>query len=328
VIKVAKTPPVAAPGTITFELLCGQPELVKQRFDQSRVGGIDINQTSDVLQPDRRCPAGQANRRCRIELLPLCRQKDKLKRAPILVPALQQRAIDRGSEDPGFQTGKRDRKQGRDDDKGREYDEKGKPVPVWPRRGQGDVSGVAFPPGQIGRLILSGLLHIGVYGLIWRLSEKFLPLDLMMIALAAVLIWISLHDFATREIPDLASLALLALGLIRQFWIGWPFALDGLVGCVFWPLAFWAVGKGYEVTKGQGGLGFGDVKLMAGVGAFAGLAGGAFVVGAAAVAGVMTILIRRFLGRPDSTRLGLEAVAFGPFLCLSLWAHLAFWGLA
>src|SRR5260370_2629630 len=49
--------------------------------------------------------------------------------------------------------------------------------------------------------------------------------------------------------------------------------LDGILGAAFGSFLLWGLAKGYKAVRGHDGLGMGDVKMMAMVGAFLGLRG-------------------------------------------------------
>jgi leader peptidase (prepilin peptidase) / N-methyltransferase len=54
--------------------------------------------------------------------------------------------------------------------------------------------------------------------------------------------------------------------------------LDGLLGAAFGSLLLWGIAKLYKVWRGREGMGMGDVKMMAMVGAFLGLRGTFFTI--------------------------------------------------
>ena len=54
--------------------------------------------------------------------------------------------------------------------------------------------------------------------------------------------------------------------------------LDGLLGAAFGSLALLGVAKGYKAVRGREGMGMGDVKMMAMIGAFLGLRGTFFTM--------------------------------------------------
>lgn len=139
------------------------------------------------------------------------------------------------------------------------------------------------------------------------------------IGLAMVLIWISVVDIERFEIPDSASAILFIAG--GAYVLFWPniLILDHLLGAVIWPALFWLVGVVYLRWRGVHGLGFGDVKLMAGIALWVGFQGAVLVVLAASLAGIAVLLVYMALQRGKMAEIGKSAVAFGPFLCLCAW---------
>lgn len=163
------------------------------------------------------------------------------------------------------------------------------------------------------------LAHVAAYGL--AVLALGLPDAGWVWALlvGSLFIWISMVDFARFEIPDGASAVLVLLGALRLMLVPALPLADHLAGLVLWPLLVWAVAVGYARLRGWQGLGFGDVKLMAGIGLWVGFDGTIRVLLAAALAGILAILVLAALRRTPPGRIGTSAVAFGPFLCLSAW---------
>jgi prepilin signal peptidase PulO-like enzyme (type II secretory pathway) len=139
------------------------------------------------------------------------------------------------------------------------------------------------------------------------------------VVLMLILIWISVVDFTSYRIPNLASVILLLTGLIQLFLWRTDAAFLTIVGGVIWPLIFWGLAFCFEKIRGRTGLGFGDVKLIAGLAIWVGLQGSVMVVLMASVAGVSTILIRFLLCPKRGDSLTTMHVAFGPFLCFFTW---------
>ena len=117
-------------------------------------------------------------------------------------------------------------------------------------------------------------------------------------------------------IPDVLSLPLVPLGLAAA-WFAVPERwLDHLIGTVAGFAALFLVRELYQRVRGRTGLGFGDVKLMAGLGAWVAWQGLASVVLIAAVSGLATAVATHRMGRPFDLA---ERLAFGPHLALGGW---------
>lgn len=126
----------------------------------------------------------------------------------------------------------------------------------------------------------------------------------------------ALIDIRTMRIPDLLNAAIAATGLgatwLLQRDVG--AALLGLgIGYAFIVLANLA----YRALRGRDGLGMGDAKLLAGAGAWLGWAGLPFVLLIASALGVAYVAALRIAGRQINRT---DALPFGPFLCIAIFA--------
>ncbi len=146
------------------------------------------------------------------------------------------------------------------------------------------------------------------------------PWDLKALILATILIWVSVVDFDRFEIPDTASLLLALTGLAFAWQMGRQDMVWALVSGTTWAALVWAVGLFYARFRGFEGLGFGDVKLMMGIGAWLGFDNTGTMLLMAAVSGVIAITLISLLRRSSFSDLKHMGIAFGPFLCFSTWA--------
>lgn len=131
----------------------------------------------------------------------------------------------------------------------------------------------------------------------------------LLIALAAAdLLWLRL--------PDALSAALFAVALAMA-WPAGPEALAAAcLGAGLGAGSFWLIRAGYRHLRGREGLGLGDVKLMAGLGAFAGPYDLPLLVLMAAAGGLAAALPRALLRRQmEPVPLGQQALPFGAALC-------------
>jgi leader peptidase (prepilin peptidase)/N-methyltransferase len=126
----------------------------------------------------------------------------------------------------------------------------------------------------------------------------------------AALIVVSGIDLDHWYIPDVISLPGIAVGLACSFFTGVPSPRESFLGAALgWGLLH-AVRLSYFALKKKEGLGFGDVKLLAMIGAFTGPEGVLITLVAGPVAGLaagVVLMLRKRQG------LGL-GVPFGPFL--------------
>ena len=90
-------------------------------------------------------------------------------------------------------------------------------------------------------------------------------------AFGAALLALALIDWDTTLLPDDLTLPLVWAGLIAatQGWSGIPLA-DALWGAVAGYLFLWTVFQGFRLLTGKEGMGYGDFKLLAALGAWFG----------------------------------------------------------
>lgn len=155
--------------------------------------------------------------------------------------------------------------------------------------------------------------------------QEWLPYLFYYLLLIAPLIVITFIDLEHKIIPDVITLPGIVIGVLSRFtmmhgkWtvVGADVLLGIIVGGGFLAL----VGFGYEWLKKREGLGGGDVKLAAMLGAFFGWKGVIFILFMSSVVGsvvgVALILIYK-----KGTK---YAIPYGPFLAIGAVVYL-FWG--
>ncbi len=142
----------------------------------------------------------------------------------------------------------------------------------------------------------------------WRFGPH--PVALLWCAFAAVLVALAGIDWDTTLLPDGLTLPLLWAGLVASA-LGWTIALpDALWGAVAGYLALWSVYWLFKLTTGKEGMGFGDFKLLAAVGAWLGLKMLLPVVLAASLIGAVVGIAMKLSAALREGRY----VPFGPFL--------------
>jgi len=137
----------------------------------------------------------------------------------------------------------------------------------------------------------------------------------------AALLAIALIDWDFQIIPDELSLGLGVVGLVLAATV-LPLGLwRGLLGAAIGAGFLWGIAAAYKAARGQDGMGFGDVKMAAMIGAFLG-----------PLQVLLTIFVAAFLGSVWGAWLmarrggsGRTLVAFGTFLAASA-ALCLFWG--
>jgi leader peptidase (prepilin peptidase) / N-methyltransferase len=156
------------------------------------------------------------------------------------------------------------------------------------------------------------LIELFTGALFLAIGWKFgaVPAALLWCGFAASLVALAGIDWDTTLLPDSLTLPLLWAGLVASA-LGWTIPLHAaLWGAVVGYLSLWSVYWLFKLTTGKEGMGFGDFKLLAALGAWLGLKMILPVVLAASVIGAIVGIGMKFGGRLREGRY----VPFGPFL--------------
>ena len=130
------------------------------------------------------------------------------------------------------------------------------------------------------------------------------------------LLALALIDLRAFLLPDALTLPLVPAGLAVA-WLMMPDELaDRVLGALFGFVAFALVALAYRHWRGREGLGRGDAKLLASLGAWVGWTGLPGVVLLASLMALALALLRRLLGSPWSAT---DRIAFGPYLAAAGW---------
>ena len=127
---------------------------------------------------------------------------------------------------------------------------------------------------------------------------------------AASLLAVSVIDLEHRLIPDEISLSGIVIGMVLAASAPLIPFLDAFVGVLLGGGSLLLVGMAYEAVRKQEGIGGGDIKLLAMIGAFTGWKGVLFTVFGgsllASAVGITLMAVRRTNGQVP--------IPFGPFL--------------
>jgi leader peptidase (prepilin peptidase)/N-methyltransferase len=145
-------------------------------------------------------------------------------------------------------------------------------------------------------------------GAAWRFGAQ--PSALLWCGFLATLLALSVIDWDTTVLPDALTLPLLWAGLLAAA-AGWTLALPAaLAGAVAGYLSLWGVYWLFKLATGREGMGYGDFKLLAALGAWLGWQAILPVLLMASVIGALVGLGMKASGALREGRF----VPFGPFL--------------
>ena len=178
--------------------------------------------------------------------------------------------------------------------------------------GCGTSISIRYPAVELATAILSVVtaLHFGyslqtvaALGFTWALIALFLI------------------DFDHQILPDSITLPLLWTGLLLSLFNLFVDSHNSIVGAIAGYLALWTIFHAFKLLTGKEGMGYGDFKLLAALGAWVGWQSLPVVILFSSVVGAaIGISLMLFKGRDHS-----QPMPFGPFLAAAGWMTLL-WG--
>ena len=166
---------------------------------------------------------------------------------------------------------------------------------------------VRYPLVEILTAVAS-VVVIAVYGYTWT-GVAALVFTWAIVALTFI-------DFDTKLLPDQITLPLLWLGLIVNLSATFTDLGSAVVGAVAGYLVLWSIYWAFKLITGKEGMGYGDFKLLAAMGAWFGWQALPMLVLISSIVGIVLggsmLLIRR----------SREAIPFGPYLAIAGWVTL------
>ena len=165
---------------------------------------------------------------------------------------------------------------------------------------------------------LTGVLAVALYtrfGLTFYFFSFF--------ALTAALVVITFIDLEHRIIPDIISLPGIFIGVVIAIWAPWITLQDSLIGALIGGGSLFVVAIVYEKVTKREGMGMGDVKLLAMIGAWLGWEAILFTIFVASLTGTIIGGVAMLVHKQGRH----YALPFGPFLAFAAIAYM-FWGTA
>lgn len=167
--------------------------------------------------------------------------------------------------------------------------------------------------------LVEALTALAAFIVVWRFGFTLqaaagLLLTFSLIALSGI-------DVRTQLLPDTITLPLLWLGLLLALRSLFVAPADAILGAVVGYLSLWSVYWGFKLLTGKEGMGYGDFKLLAALGAWMGVMSLLPIVLLASLVGAIVGGAVLFLRRQDSS----TPIPFGPFIAAAGWLHFI-WG--
>jgi leader peptidase (prepilin peptidase)/N-methyltransferase len=147
------------------------------------------------------------------------------------------------------------------------------------------------------------------------------PQGLCALLLTAVLVALTGIDADTQLLPDNITLPLLWVGLLANYFRLYTDLASSLLGAVFGYLILWSIYHLFRLLTGKEGMGYGDFKLLAALGAWMGWQFLPLMVLMSSVVGAILGLALMGAGKLQREK----PMPFGPFIAAAGWITLI-WG--
>ncbi|WP_160152866.1 A24 family peptidase [Microbulbifer sp. ALW1] len=128
-------------------------------------------------------------------------------------------------------------------------------------------------------------------------------------------------DFDKQLLPDSITLPLLWAGLLINIWGVFAPLQDAVIGAIAGYLALWGVFHIFKLVTGKEGMGAGDFKILAAIGAWFGWQVLPMVILLSAAVGALVGILWTLISGRDKNL----PIAFGPYLAGAAWIAML-WG--
>jgi leader peptidase (prepilin peptidase)/N-methyltransferase len=205
-----------------------------------------------------------------------------------------------------------------------------------------DIFNLAYPPSRCPKCsaaikpwqnipVLSYLILRGrCAGCATRISFRYPAVEFMTGALSLLLVWVlglelttlaylillwclialTLIDFDTQLLPDQITLPLMWGGILFNLVFAHLPLADSVLGAVFGYLSLWSVYWLFKLLTGKEGMGYGDFKLLAALGAWMGWQQLPLIIILSSLVGAICGSIILFMSKRSQG----TAIPFGPYL--------------
>lgn len=149
--------------------------------------------------------------------------------------------------------------------------------------------------------------------IVWRFGVE--PLTGAMLVLSWLMIAMAVIDFETHLLPDVLTLGGLWLGLLVSVGTDVITPTLAILGAALGYSSLWMINMAYRWLRGIDGLGYGDFKLFALIGAWGGPEALVTTLLLAPIAALVVLLIQAPFKGID----GQREIPFGPYLAIAGW---------
>lgn len=170
----------------------------------------------------------------------------------------------------------------------------------------GSKISIRYPLVELVTLLLSLAVAVKL-GSDWQTAGGLI-LTWTLIALAVI-------DFETRLLPDELTLPLLWAGLLFSLTGLFTTPTSAILGAAVGYLVFWGLNQTFFLLTKRQGIGYGDMKLLAALGAWFGWQALPFIILVASLSGLFIALLM-MMGKKLARG---EQISFGPYLCFAGW---------
>ena len=136
-----------------------------------------------------------------------------------------------------------------------------------------------------------------------------------------VLIALTLIDLKKQLLPDNMTLPLLWLGILLSMFNVFTDLQSSVIGAMAGYLILWSVYQLFKLLTGKEGMGFGDFKLLAALGAWMGYSYLPQIILVSSVVGAVAGVSMLLIGHTKQQ----QPIPFGPYLAVAGWIALL-WG--
>ena len=158
--------------------------------------------------------------------------------------------------------------------------------------------------------LATGLLSLWVawhFGFSWQAAAG--------VFLTWCLIAMTFIDLDKMLLPDQITLPLLWLGLLLSINNTFVSPTDAIIGACAGYLSLWSVYWGFKLLTGKEGMGYGDFKLLAALGAWVGWQQLATIILLSSVVGAVIGILYLSLKNKEHN----QPIPFGPYLAIAGW---------